>query len=775
MTTTSPTPEPGGLISKDLATILAPKEGRGPIVNKDLKTWQKNMTKHLEEKGGEDVFKANMVENEDDLLVNFEQMRRILGDEEKRVAAMPATDASEKAKQVEAQAHLDRLALRCNVYDKLLNGKGSAELNTAELQDTMTVMGKLPGFCESVVLALDSKITLEQTKQMMMGTKFVSLDADQRKIVGAMIADTADDETFHNMLSKSLSKLELDANDATLSQTIISLRENIKDEAKRKQEVADADVAMSSYTQQTSEVRNRIDSHGAKIETALSKLEDKFKPLDYTQSGFKAKADDLKLKRDSAKKDFDDFAKGVKPDPTTLERLRQSFETFMYQYDAAFALEGLFTQANGESDYKEFIKVRDAKAKKQTAEDALKSIETTKREIATKESERSKYADKYKRKMEVALSESMKRNWNENLLKKAQVAAEARRAAAAEVESKEKEAQKTREDIAGKIVEKFIYASYLKYRNGKTVGWEDRDLKQFVKKDMFANSPAHLAQEMFRRINSSRSNMPDSYSKELKGMYEEMGLGKGNPPMTMTDVMNKIKPEKWEEIAQKVVPDVLGYAYGRKYYFDRQRINPAQAEFMRQMYGDDFFTKALEAKGKYADIAAKMVEDGILTEGAISKAKMRELMGSDWVEGTKRLAKTAAVAGAIGAGTFIVTGGLGATIASLRAGVALDSSLTAGALTSATTLEKLGMAGVKTAQAASQIAGGILQGAGNLGQNVAQSVIDNPWIQTQTDPNLANTLNKLQNLGSPVPGPVPGDIKINPVVPGPVPGDIRIT
>ena len=686
MITTSTPAETGGLRQQDIVTALAPKEGRGPVLNKDLKVWQKNMDKHLEEKGGEAVFKANIAENESDLLVNFDQMRRVLDDESKRIQAMPSTTDAEKSRQAEAQKHQNRLVLRCNVYDKLLNGKGSADLSAEEVQDTMTIMGKLPGFCESVVIALDGKISLEKTKQLMAGTGFVSLSAEQRKVIGTMIDDTVNDEAFHNMLSKSLSKLELDVNDATLSQTIISLKESVKDEAKRKQEVADADIAMASYNSQSQDVRTRIDNHGEKVEAALAKLEEKFRPIDLTQSGFKSKADNLKLKRDNAKDDYDIFAKTVKPDPATLERLHQAYEGFMYQYDAAFDLEGLFAQANGESDYKEYKRVSEATDKKDKAEEALKTIQNTKEQIAAKESERSKYADVYKRKMEVALSESMKRNWNENLLKKAQTAAEARRAAADEAKAKDESEQAKREELAGKIVEKFIYPSYLKYRGGKTVGWNDRDLKNFVKKDMFSHSPAQLAREMFRRINSSRSDMPSSYSKELKAMYEEMGLGKGEPPMSMADVMNKIKPEKWEEISQKVVPDVLGYAYHRGYYFDRLRINPAQAEFMRQMYGDEFFTKAIEKKGKYAELASKMVDDGVLTGGAENQAKIKEMLGKDWVQGSKRLMKTLAVAGAIGAGTYAGLSFIGGS---------------AGAWGGVQTLRGIGEAAVHTVRAAS--------------------------------------------------------------------------
>ena len=79
------------LTAPDIAAALAPQKGRAPVMNKDLADVKERMIKM----GGKSVFEADTSQSEDDAMVNFDEMRRVMDDEQKRVTA--ETDPVRKA------------------------------------------------------------------------------------------------------------------------------------------------------------------------------------------------------------------------------------------------------------------------------------------------------------------------------------------------------------------------------------------------------------------------------------------------------------------------------------------------------------------------------------------------------------------------------------------------------------------------------------------------------------------------------------------------------
>ena len=187
------------LTAPDIAAALAPKEGKAPILNKDLADVQKRMVKM----GGKSVFEADTSQSEDDAMVNFDEMRRVMDDEQRRVAA--ETDPVRKA---DMQKRQDRLLRRFSVYDKLLNNEGFGAMTAEEQKEMMGVMADLPGFCESIAIATNNTLTIEQARKIMTGKGGVALTPDQKKVIGEMVTQFANDDKLHSRLAKSLAKLK---------------------------------------------------------------------------------------------------------------------------------------------------------------------------------------------------------------------------------------------------------------------------------------------------------------------------------------------------------------------------------------------------------------------------------------------------------------------------------------------------------------------------------------------------------------------------------------
>ena len=227
---------------------------------------------------------------------------------------------------------------------------------------------------------------------------------------------------------------------------------------------------------------------------------------------------------------------------------------------------------------------------------------------------------------------------------------------------------------------------------------------------MLSQSPAQLTRSLLERIDDESSNMPPKFEEEMRVVLKDMGVGKGEPPLSYSKMLDSISDDDYYKMSTEKVPEMMGYALGRGYYFDRLRLSKPQAEFIRQAYPAEFFTKAIDARDEEFKQAEKMLKSGLLNGGAMTEAKLKEIIGKDWVQGSSRLMKTLAVAGAIGAGTFALTGGLGVIDTTGLTHFAFFGKPDTGVVRSAAALQNIYNAGIETTGAASRISGAAITG-----------------------------------------------------------------
>lgn len=631
---------------KSVAVAIAPEKGRAPVIKTDANKDIPDLNERMIKLGGKSVFEADLAQNENDLMVNFDEMRRVLDAEQKKVDG--ENDANKKA---DLQKRFDRLSRRFNVYDKLLNNEGFDAMNTEEKREMVKVVGGLPGFCESAVLATGGRITAEQMQNILSGRGGTALTSNEAKIVGEMITRMVDDPKFHNRLSKNLSALTLDTEDSVKSQELADLRDTVKDEAAKKVTQAGYKTIIDAFESKTEAEKNRINKVGADTARLLNSVEEVYKPSTFTLPEITLKEGELVGVLAQAVAAQTAAAGGGGGSQTEQARVAQ----VQTELAAIRALKNIFTPTTATADYLDFDKITDTRTKKTGIDGELKAMEKSKGTIAKLEGERSKYADKYKRKMELALSEEMKRYWNEVILIKASTAAEAQAQKKAEGEKEAADHKENQKKLAKEVLDKYLQLSFLKYENGKAVGWDDKAIKQFVKTDMLSRSPEQLTKDLLTRVYSGRMSMPKDYGDDLKRIIKEMGVGEGQPPLTLKGMLNQIDREEWNKMAAEKIPDVLGYGWARGYYFDRMQLKPAQAEFMQRAYGEDFFVNALQNKAKYADEAAQLLGADFMDGGVVSREKIKQMLfGKDWTQGSKKLMKAVAIAGA----GYVLGGGL---------------------------------------------------------------------------------------------------------------------
>lgn len=625
-----------------VAAAIAPEKGRAP--QKD-KVGLADLSERMKKLGGKSVFEADMAQSEDDLMVNFDEMRRVLDSEDKRVKA-----ESDPKRRVDLEKRYNRLARRLNVYDKLLNNEGFDSMDPEEQREMVSVVGALPGFCESAVLATGGRVTVEQMQKVLDG-KGGSLTRDEALIVGQMVSRMVNDPKFHNRLSKNLSQLTLNEDDAVKSQELADLRDAVKDEAAKRAQQTTYKAIIDAFEGKPEKEIERIGKVGRDTNRYIAAISEANKPTSYTLPDIAAKESDLIALVADASTAHTAAAASSAGGAGELARKTQ----LQNELTAIRGLKTIYTVGTAASDYQEYEKIVDATSKKKVIDGELKEMEKSKGKIAKLEGERSKYADKYKRKMELALSEEMKRYWNDIVLTNASTAAEAQAQKKAEEDKKIADHKEKQVKLAKDVLDNYLQLSFLKYKGGKAVGWDDAALKQFVKNDMLSRSPEQLAKDMFNRINMNKMSMPKDYAIEMKRVLKEMGVGEGDPPLSMKDMMNQIGRDEWRKWAEEKIPDVLGYAWARGYYFDRLNLKPAQAEFLQRAYKEDFFANALEAKSKYAGEAETLMGGEFMDGGVVNREKIKKILfGKDWTEGFKKLMKGIAYAGA----GYVLGGGL---------------------------------------------------------------------------------------------------------------------
>lgn len=661
MADVAPSAEKAAVQIKDVAVALMPDRRRAPVLNEKLMA----MNELLKKGKGESIFKAAVAEKDDDMYVNFTEMRQ-----------MADGDKLPGVRDEDQPARWKRLDTRVNIYDKWLND-GLKGLTPEENVEIRNVLVEIPGFCEVIVVATGGRLSFEQAKNYLTGKGGAGLNQDEKQVVTEILSRFLGDGELKRRIEKSLSGLStiIQDNDTASLHEINGLREKIKEKedlVKRK--------TLLKESQQTFKNLNETDKQLAedlfkKVESISNNLKTDLRPATKTGAGVNTAIGQLTTQLTTIQEVIGKLNAGrvvtVTQDRTdrqgipitvpvsTLDqtvstlykdKINEQFEMLkaMSQLESLKTIFSDVSQANLISAYEGNS---NATAKLAEVDGSLAQIGVTEKQLIEKEGIRNKYADKYKRKLERTLSEEIKRHWNDVKLADAAAAAEADAAA-------EKETKGKREALAKATLDKYLHLSFIKYKNGKAVGMCDDDLKKFVKKDMLSRSPAQLSRDLLERINTMRYNMPPAYAKEMKKTWDDAGVGKGTPPLTFRQALDEIGQDKWEAWAAEKVPDVLGYAYDRKYYFDRLKLTKAQGEFLKRAYIDtDFFQKAHDAKDKYMAETEAML--GTEFVNGKDMEKFKQAMGGDWVNGTKRAMKTLAVAGAVGAGAFTLAGGLG--------------------------------------------------------------------------------------------------------------------
>ncbi|MFA5136991.1 MAG: hypothetical protein WC489_06420 [Patescibacteria group bacterium] len=424
------------------------------------------------------------------------------------------------------------------------------------------------------------------------------------------------------------------------------------------------------------------------------------------------------------------------PPPPGVDPLgpnRQTIAHLVQGWTNARRVRNLLAVANFDRDSKDLSLYNEYQATKRASLDTQQDeVNGLRVDLVKLQTQHGDLVNGVAQKVDRVLSKTFKDYYNTALLAEADKIAQAEAQQKAEDKKKAEDEKTLRETDAKDLLDRFLHMSFLKYKNGKAVGWDDRALKDFVKKQMLSRSPQELMRDMLRRINQQRFHMPLKYTAELRKVFAEMGVGTGVPPLTLNQVLDKIDRTKYEEWAADKIPDILGYAWGRGFYFDRLRLKSGQIEFLKRAYSPDFFAKALAAKGMYSEEAAKMLGEGYLTGGAISQEKIKQLLGGDWVNGSKKLMKTMAVAGAIGAGTFALAGGLGhpmvgGILPTLKEGAVhvFGGIPQSGALAGTRipgTLPSLGLAGLNTVSAVSRtgenVIGAVAKGVSDTASKV---------------------------------------------------------
>ncbi|MFH0773806.1 MAG: hypothetical protein V1922_05865 [bacterium] len=629
--------EKANVTGKDLAAAIAPNRGRAPVLNKEVAVLRERYLKDA----GKSVFQAEL-EPESDKVVNFDEMHRVLDSEQKRV------DAEKDPKKHDVlKKRYDRLELQCNIYDKLLNNEGLAAMDNVEQQTVINTMANLPGFAESASVAIGGRLSVDQMMKVLNGKGGVVMTRDEKKALSEIIQSMANDDRFKNRLSKSLSTLTLPSEDAALAAEISTLQGGIRDKAKKEDELkthkAIADGFETKYPSPA--VRESVRTEYEDYQEAWNGLQKAFRPLDFSpttiakiKAGLEAEiAAAAALARPTAH---------VPPAPESVAYYRALNE----QLNLFNQVSPIISDAAKREQMNEYKQYSAAKGRTDALSTELAGYSDKEKQIIQKESDRGKYVDKYKRKIEIALNEEMKRYWNEVTLDNATKAAEARAAIKGEEDQGVKDLAEKRVKIAGDMLERFTQLSYLRYEGGEAKGWDDKAIKDFVHKDMLSRSPKQLSRDMLDRIIRNRGQLPRAYGKEIDALLKDMGVGAGTPPATAREVLNTIDASEYQKWAEAKIPDMLGYAKARGYYFDLMKFKPGQAEFLLRAYDEKFFANATDAKTKYAEQAARLM-GGDLKEfidgGSLNWKKVKEaLVGKNWPEGMKKMMKYLAYAGA---------------------------------------------------------------------------------------------------------------------------------
>lgn len=310
-------------------------------------------------------------------------------------------------------------------------------------------------------------------------------------------------------------------------------------------------------------------------------------------------------------------------------------------------------------------------------------------------------------KVEKVMERSFKDYYNKSMLTRGKQIAEYDANQKTELKQKEADLKTKQTELTKVLLDKYLRTSFLRYENGKEVGYDDKGLKKLVKEDLFSHSPADMARELLRRVYDNRGDFPDSYKKEIDTLCKDMGIGAGPPRVTFNDVLKKMDTDVLGSYAAVEMPKAFGYARARGYYFDRLRLKKHQVQFIIDTpgYGEGFFTTMLtEAERSAALMESKEMKEGVLRTIDVAMKQLKDkTLGKDYQQGIANALKVATAVAAATAGTYFIGGPytLGKVAAAIGdVGMAASAGATLGIRTAAdfvddAALQALGAMGAK--------------------------------------------------------------------------------
>lgn len=651
---------------KHLVAAVGPKNNR-ESVPKDLAHLQDLLTKDK----GKSIFEAKVAKDDADVFVNFTEMRQMVDGE--RDPKKPVDSQSEYWKE---------LNQKLTIYDKLLNGKvdklGLDKNNNpdpAEKQVVLKVLGEIPGFAESIAISTGGKMSIEQARDFLLKGKG-TIPPEARKTVAEMIGGFIGDDELRLRLEKKLSELSnlVPENSLSNEHEINGLIDQVRGKEAlilRKKALEDS---QEKFKDLTTEQRQQAEDLFVRVSDLKKEIKKEYQPAVLTEAGIQSSILQVQGQLDGLAatiKTLDTarlhpeevpildrygvdtgrtrktFVKDTEVSTVYIERLndQRDLNRVLTQLESLKAVYADQTQKDLLQSYSSF---NNAKAKlAEEVNPELIKVSDAERLLVDKIAQRNKYADKYKSKLDKTLSEEMKRYWNEVKME------DASQAAVAEANEKKK-IEDTAKAKAEALLDKYLHLSFMKYKNGKVVGMDDKAIKEFMHKDMLSQSPAQLARTFIERIDDKSGVMPPEYQEEIAKLFKDMGVGAGDPPMTFDKVMEKIGQKNFEEFAARKVPDMLGFAWSKGYYFDRMKLKKHEAQFLQEAYKDpEFFKTAMKDRDDQIKLAQELLKDKVLS-GVISPDTIKDLIGKDWTEGGAKLMKLLAV----GAGAYVLGGGL---------------------------------------------------------------------------------------------------------------------
>lgn len=363
--------------------------------------------------------------------------------------------------------------------------------------------------------------------------------------------------------------------------------------------------------------------------------------------------------------DFDTRINVMIPGNSQQDRIRKQeyidkATLFSEAFDAAEKMKTVVANVNFASDQEKYGRHLEFSTKITELTGKENGISQKEATLATLKTQHGKDVATIAGKLEKVMERSFKDYYNKSMLTRGKQIAEYDANQKTELKQKEADLKAKQAEITKVLLDKYLRMSYLRYENGKEVGYDDKGLKKLVKEDLFNHSPADMARELLRRVYDNRGDFPDTFKKEIDALCKDMGVGAGPPRVTFNDVLKNLDKDVLVSYAATEMPKAFGYARARGYYFDRLRLKKHQVQYIVDTdgYGTDFFTQMLaEAKRTAELMETKEMKEGVLRSIDVAMKQLRDkTLGKDYQQGIINALKVAGVAAAATAGTAFIGG-----------------------------------------------------------------------------------------------------------------------